>query len=72
VDGHRKITWYKDNSDNEDDHEARCEFNNENENVGEDEEANTVGQIAMVLGNNRTLARHRVHTWSDRMQKTQQ
>ncbi|MED6130519.1 hypothetical protein PIB30_001605 [Stylosanthes scabra] len=31
--GHREITWYEDNSDNEDDFEASCEINDENENV---------------------------------------
>ncbi|MED6142783.1 hypothetical protein PIB30_000342 [Stylosanthes scabra] len=47
VGGHREITWYEDNNHNEDDLEASCGFNNENENVGEEEEDNTVRQIAM-------------------------
>ncbi|MED6174629.1 hypothetical protein PIB30_070823 [Stylosanthes scabra] len=45
VGGHKEITWYENNSDSEDDLEASYGFNNKN--VGEDEEANTVGQIAM-------------------------
>ncbi|MED6143927.1 hypothetical protein PIB30_010284 [Stylosanthes scabra] len=46
---HREITWYEDNSDSEDDPEVSCGFNKENENVGEEEEANAVRQIAMEV-----------------------
>ncbi|MED6148490.1 hypothetical protein PIB30_053675 [Stylosanthes scabra] len=47
VGGHREITWYGDNSDCEDDFEAICGFNDKNENVAKQEEANMVGQIAI-------------------------
>ncbi|MED6116243.1 hypothetical protein PIB30_098253 [Stylosanthes scabra] len=43
--GHREITWYEDNSDNQDDFEASCKINEENENVRGEEEANTARQI---------------------------